>query len=76
MPLQIRTSASGVGQRRLSRPGGSGVKGSCGGAKPLLSHCLEEVWHLELYNVVVLVAVSFANNGVEAKKGCLRDAAI
>lgn len=56
MPLQIRTSASGVGQRRSGRPGGSGMKGSCEGAKPLLSQCLENVWLLEL----------------SARKGCLR----
>lgn len=68
MPLQIRTSVSGVGQCRWSRPGGSGMKGSCGGAKPLLSQCLERVWNLEVYQVVALVAVSFANSGVEAKK--------
>lgn len=72
MSLQIRTSVSGVDQRKLSRAGGSGMKGSCGGAKPLLSQCLEKVWHLDLYTVVVLVAVSFANSGVEAKNGCLR----
>lgn len=53
MPLQIRTSASGAGQHRLSRPGGSGMKRSCGGAKPLLSQCPGKLWHLE---VVVLVA--------------------
>lgn len=69
MSLQIRTSVSGVDQHKLSRAGGSGMKGSCGGAKPLLSQCLEKVWHLDL---VVLVAVSFANSGVEAKNGCLR----
>lgn len=49
MPLQIRMS--GVGQCRLSRPGGSGMKGSCGGAKPLLSQCLEKVWNLEFYKL-------------------------
>lgn len=56
MPLQIRTSASGAGQHRLSSPGGSGMKGSCGGAKPLLSQCPGKLWHPELYEVVLLVA--------------------
>lgn len=46
------------------------MKGSCRGAKPLLSQCLQMVWHLHLYKVAVLAAVSF-NSGVEVLKGCL-----
>lgn len=46
------------------------MRGSRGAAKPLLSQCLEKVWHLELYKLVGLVAVSFANSGVKAIKGC------
>lgn len=72
MPLQIRTSAFGVSQRRLSSPGGSGMEGSCGGAQPLLSQCLENLRPLELCKVVLLVAGSFANSGAEATKGYLR----
>lgn len=63
MPLQIRTS--GAGRRSLSRPGGSGMKGSCGGAKALLSQCPGKVWDLELYKVVVL---SFAKSRGEITK--------
>lgn len=44
---------------------------SCEGAKPLLSQCLQMVWHLDVSKAAVVAAVSFASSGVEALKGCL-----
>lgn len=44
---------------------------SCEGAKPLLSQCLQMVWHLDVSKAAVVAAVSFVSSGVEALKGCL-----
>lgn len=52
------------------------MKGSCRGAKPLLSQCLQMVWHLHLYKVAVLAAFSFVNSAVEVLKGCLDRSAV
>lgn len=69
VPRQIGASVSGVAQCRLSRPGGSGMRGSWGQLS-LCCQCLEKVWHLDLCKVVVPVAVSMSNTGVKAIKGC------
>lgn len=44
---------------------------SCEGAKPLLSQCLQMVWHLDVSKAAVVSAVSFVSSGVEVLKGCL-----
>lgn len=43
------------------------MKGSCGGAKPLLSQCPGKLWHL-LYEVVVYSCVSTLRVEVSLKK--------
>lgn len=62
---------SGDGERGLSRPGGSGMEESCEGAKPLLSQCLQMVWHLDVSKAAVVAAVSFVSSGVDVLKGFL-----
>lgn len=47
------------------------MKGSCEGAKLLLSQCLQMVRHLDVYKAAVVAAVSFVSSGVEVLKGCL-----
>lgn len=44
---------------------------SCEGAKPLLSQCLQMVWHLDVSKAAVVAALSFVSSGVEVLKGCL-----